>query len=86
MKQLHYWLLLVLITVLLFGGTPKLASIEILEHDTYLDWNMAKLTNESAGIIWFRNKRASSGLPKLLESDAKNSVWMFDSPSVCVPM
>ena len=53
MKHLHYWLILVLITVLLFGGTPKLASIEILEHHTYLDWNMAKLTNESAGIIWF---------------------------------
>ena len=52
MKHLQYWLALIFITVLFFGGTPRLASLEILEHREFAGLSLAKLTNESAGIIW----------------------------------
>jgi hypothetical protein len=52
MKHLHYWLILILVTVLFFGGGPRFASLQILEHPEVAGLSLAKLTNESAGIIW----------------------------------
>jgi hypothetical protein len=53
MKYWHYWSILIVVMVLLFGGTPRLVSIEILNHPDFAGLSLAKLTNESAGIIWF---------------------------------